>query len=335
MDRTERSGIVHDACARAWRDSGEDLAVPHGDGRLVLLRQPGLIVDREDRVVGVDAWVRLYDPTGREVKVDNHRRIINPPTVHHEDGGDPYAAWLQVLKDSVAGTPNRRGWRRDGSGGTVDTFFSSTADGLITSSDPTYTTARSGGTFSVSTSATSHSVGQRNFLGSSDCYETFVSWDTSSIADGDAVSAVTLDMWLVSDTSTGAEFTVEARDYDWSTSVTSADWVAGANLGNYTLCASIGTSGIGSTGAYKTFTSQAAFLTVTNLKTGTVHLILASDRLRQGNAPSTNTNEYVDFSFADTAGTTQDPKLTVTHAAAKGAPFSTSSPLRIWKVRRH
>jgi hypothetical protein len=332
VDATERAGIVHDAAARAWHDHADQtLAVPLGDRRLVLQRQPELIRDAEDRIVGVDAWVRLYDTSGREVRIDPHRRIICPPTVHHEHGEDPWAAWLQVLKDSVAGTPARRNWRRDAQGGTVDTFFSATTDGRVEGNSATYANAREGtGTINVTTADTSRFIGQF-FSATYSCYELFFSWDTSAITDSDVVTAVTLDLWLVTDSSTSG-FTLEAREHDWGASLTSADYVAGSALGSKTLMASKSTSGIGATGAYKTFTSTAAFLAATNLKTGTVYIMVSSSEHRLGNAPSGT--DGVTFSMADNAGTTQDPKLTVTHNVPASSPFFTGRPLRISRRSR-
>src|SRR5690606_32148284 len=117
---------------------------------------------------------------------------------------------------------------------------------------------------------------------------------------------------LVSDLS-GVDFVVEARQRDWGASLTTADWVAGASLGGLPLMASLSTNAIGAINAYKTFTSEPAFLTATNLKTGVVYLLLCSSRHRLGNSPSGD--EYVGFSMANTTGTTQDPRLTITHGS--------------------
>lgn len=336
MGRRERAEAVREACARQWRDRDGDVFDVRGGRRLVFYQEPGFIVDDGGEVVGVDAWVRLYEPGGQEARIDPHRRIINPPTVPRagvrEVRGagpddvarvvtpDPGEAFWEAVWESVAGAPNPRGWSRTHRGvGTVTTVFGDTADGRIFSEDATtYATARTGGTLAVSTTGTEHSVGQEHNGSLYRCIEAFIAFDTSAITDTDVVSAVVLDMWLTFDGSTGAEFTVEVRDFDWGATLTTGDYISGANLGSSTLVSSIGSASIGATGAYKTFTSETAFKTVTNIKTGVVRLGLSSDRHRLGTAPGTSTQEFLTFSFADNAGTTQDPKLTITHGP--GAP---------------
>lgn len=291
-------------------------------------REPEFVYGRDGAVVGVDAWVRAYGPDGREARVDPHRRIINPPTV--ADGTpDPVEAFYRAVADSVAGTPHPRGWSRRRDRGTVTTVFAGTNDGMIISDNATYSTARSGSGLGVdSSNLYAGQYHQVTFV----CLEGFLAFDTTAIADADTVSAVVLDLYLVDDVSTGSDFLVEARERDWSSGgLTTADWVAGASLSGLTLMASINTSGIGATGSYKTFTSEAAFLTATNLKTGTVYLLLSSSRTRTGTAPSTSTDEYVGFRTAEQSGTTEDPKLTITHAgAATAPPIFTPRPLRVW-----
>lgn len=219
---------------------------------------------------------------------------------------------------------------------TVTTLFADTADGDASSTSATYSLARSGGVLaSPAVSASELWVGQTVF-GTYSCYESFLSFDTSSIPDSDVISAIALDLWLVTDGSAG-DFTVRARERDWGASVTTADWVAGASLaGVGNMLGDLSSVGIGATGAYKTFTISAAQLTnwknAANMKTGTVRLILYSVQHSNGVAPGGD--ERLAFSSADVAGTAQDPKLTVTHAAATFGPppFQRSTP-RVWPQR--
>lgn len=349
--RKGRAELVRAATAEEWTARpGAKLEKAGHDGlKLVVAKAPEFILDAEGEIVGVDAWVQLFDERGRELPIDPHRRIINPPTVPRSgvrlvDTGkvergqpvmerqvtaDPMAAFWEAVWDSVEGVPNSKGWRTRG---TVTTVFASAAgDGYLACNNATYSTARSGGG-SITVDAVSFLLAGQTQIGGGDytVYESFVSFDTSAIADADVVSAVALDLMLNSDSST-TDFTLQARDFDWGASLTTADWVPGANLGSNTLVATLNSSGIGATGAYKTFTSQAAFLSVSNIKTGTVHLVLASDRTASGVAPP-NASEYLGFEDAEQAGTTQDPKLTITHAAPGSSPFFTSRPNRIWRL---
>jgi hypothetical protein len=323
--RADRAGEVLAATRSAWKRARKDrLARPLGDGHLVVDREPELIYGPDGDVVGVDAWVRQFDRAGREVRIDPHRRVINPPTVH-EGESDPAEAFYRVVEDSVLTTPNARGWRTRG---TVSTVFAGSADGSLYSTSTTYSTARSGTALLSDNSSNELSVGQYFFSPDYGCYETFLSFDTSAIGGG--VTAVELALRLTVDQS-DTDFTIEARESAWTAGgLTTADWVAGASLGGLTLLASLNSSGIGATGSYKTFTSQAAFLTATGMGTGTVAMLLCSSRHRGNNTPSGF--EDVTFNSADASGTTQDPKLTITHASLAPPKF-TSRPARIWKGR--
>ncbi|WP_062434996.1 hypothetical protein [Herbidospora daliensis] len=328
--RAGRAAEVLEATRSAWRrDRRERLARPLGGGHLVVDREPELIYGPGGDVVGVDAWVRQFDRAGREVRIDPHRRIVNPPTVH-EGAQDPAEAFYRVVEDSVVGTPNARGWRTRG---TVTTVFADTGDGTIDSSNATYSTARSGSNLAATTSNTDLFIGQGEFGGEYYISEGFLSFDTSAIPDTDNVTAIALALWQLSDEST-TDFTLEARQSAWTSGgLTTADWVAGASLGSLTLLASINTSGIGADGAYKTLTSETALLSATNLKTGTVAMLLCSSRHRGNNTPSAGTSEAIGVASANDTGTTHDPKLTITHAGSNAVPMFTSRPARIWKGR--
>lgn len=342
--RAERAKEMHGALSKVADEQERD------GRRLVLSAPPGLVYDANGEPSGVDAWVRLFEG-GRELPVDPHRIFINPPTgvvVDDRDGfdiatgkfvkpqsrQDPKAAFWNILWDSVTGTPNPRGWRTRG---TVTTVYAGTTDGYISSTTVSddYPGARSGTSLSADTTATTMRVGQLYINAKFDtytCYEAFLSFDTSSIADTDNVDAVALDMWLTTDTSV-TDFIVQARERDWGAGLTTADWVAGASLGGLTQMATLNSSGIGATGAYKTFTSDTAFLSATGLKTGTVYLLLCSKEQTDNSAPTTD--EYLTFSSADNTGTTQDPKLTITHSAPTKAILPAASrPQRIWRTFR-
>lgn len=223
---------------------------------------------------------------------------------------------------------------------TVTTIFGSTADSDISSADPSYAAARGqvgGSTKATPVSSANELVVGQLLFGNYACYESFIAFDTSGIPDTDVISAVSLDLWLVTDNST-FDFTVRAREYDWGASVTTADFVAGPNLaitGNH--LGDLASSGIGAAGAYKTFTTSAAIVTnwinAANMKTGTVRLILYSINQSNGDAPTGD--ERLIFSSADVAGTTQDPKLTVTHAAptAFARPVFQRTTPRVWSMR--
>ena len=146
-------------------------------------------------------------------------------------------------------------------------------------------------------------------------WETFLTFDTSTVGSG-SVSAAVLNLTSQGDNST-TNFTVEARLSDWGTGLTGADWIAGASLSALTLLAHHDTaSGFVANTAYD-FTDDAFPANVN--KTGSTRFLLSSSRTISAAAPTGQ--EYVVLYGVDEAGTTRDPKLTVTYAAGGGTLF--------------
>lgn len=189
------------------------------------------------------------------------------------------------------------------------TVYGIAGDGWVRSNDATYATARSGSSLiAITADANNLEIGQDGG-GGYYLYESFIGFDTSALGSSATVSAAVLSLWLLIDNST-VDWTVQARLQSWSAGgLTTADWVAGASL-TQTLLATLATSGIGATGAYKDFTSDAAFPGNVN-KTGNTEMILCASDMVTGTPPA----EFRDVIFddADTAGTTSDPKLTITY----------------------
>jgi hypothetical protein len=172
--------------------------------------------------------------------------------------------------------------------GSTFTLNPSAQSGWVSSSSAGgYALARAGGSLQVSPGATLV-VGQV-FLDDGEggftwvCYESFLDFDTSGVT-GSIVSA-TLSLGLNTDDS-DTDFTVEARSRDWGASLTTADYVSGVLLDALTLLATLTTSGIGSTGAYKAMTESGSALRAAINQSGTTRLMLCSDRLRSGTEPS-------------------------------------------------
>lgn len=329
MDTPTRAAAARAALADAWgRKPGRDLRQTRGDLTLAITERPDWVLNGKGARVGVDFRVRLFH--GREeVPVDGHRRFVRPP-LYVDDGPpdavlgieqlfpelwprkrrlDPVAALWDALWASVLRTPAQENW--GDLRGTVTEVFADTADGFVSSTNATYSTARSGSGLSANTTADLR-VGQsrpKDYL----VEQGFLTFDTSAIDDGDTIDSVTLALWLTTDSSS-ADFVTEAREYDWGGSLTTTDFRAGTALAALTLLASINSSGIGATGAYKSFTSEAAFLTATGLKTGMVNVHLSSAEQRLNSAPAGN--EFLVWESANTAGTSNDPKLTIVHSAS-------------------
>ena len=196
--------------------------------------------------------------------------------------------------------------------GTTTTAYSSTEDGFVRSTSTTYSTARSGGTLALNTTANIVVAGQLLSTPDYSCYEGFIDPDTSAIPDGDDISSAVLSLYGNADNST-TDFTANARLRDWGTTLETADWVAGASLSALTLLATFASTGF-VVGAYSDFTSDAAFIANVS-KTGETRIIITSARHEAGTTPTGE--EYLRWDAAEVAGTTQDPKLVVVHAAAE------------------
>jgi hypothetical protein len=179
---------------------------------------------------------------------------------------------------------------------------SGTARGCLQSQDATYNTADiGGGTFTVLTSSPSM-VGQT--LTPYRIWQMFLTFDCSAIPADAVVSSATLEMCLNSDSSP-QDFTINVYEYDWTAPVVTSYWTASTGFGFYNLVASLATSGIGATGAYKTFASETAIKAAINCGGLTTFSVVSS---RQGTAPTTN--EYLMF-YA--GGSAYPPKLTITY----------------------
>lgn len=203
------------------------------------------------------------------------------------------------------------------------TIYAGTPDGHVRSRNATYSTARAGSTLLADDTSTTFTVGQRLAAGTYFLFEGFLRYDlfAAGLLSTDTVSAATLELYLTADNST-ADFNLECRERDWGTSLTTTDWVAGGSLSGLTLLATLASSGIGSTGAFKAFTESGSNL-VSAINTalagdGVLKLILCPDNLTNNVAPTGD--EYLVFSSADASGTSQDPKLSVTYTTA-GEPF--------------
>jgi hypothetical protein len=98
-----------------------------------------------------------------------------------------------------------------------------------------------------------HSVGQTFATPNYTIYEGFYQFDTSGIGDTDTIDSAVFSLHGHTDNSV-TDFTINCRLKDWGTGLTTADWVAGADLSALTLLATFATSGF-TTSGYNDFTS--------------------------------------------------------------------------------
>lgn len=185
-----------------------------------------------------------------------------------------------------------------------ETFLAGTIDGHLQSVNAAYATARTGGTIGLDNTNTNIYIGQRTAY---TVYEGYIQFDTSGLPDDCTITDVVLSLYGSGGDAQG--FTVNARAYNWGASLTTADWVSGADLHVLPLLATIPQSVLKGAAAYHDFTSEAAFLTNIN-KTGSTYIILSSSRHEEGTAPSTY--ERVTPRSAN-MGAGYEPKLVVTY----------------------
>ena len=192
----------------------------------------------------------------------------------------------------------------------VSTFYSSADDGTLRSQNATYLTARGGTTVTVvnaGVGANGLAFGQQLSGGNYNLFESFLSFDTSALPDAAVITSAVLSLYVDTDAST-TDFITDARIFNWGATLSTADWVNGADLASYTKVATRNSSGV-TTAAYNAFTDVAMIPNVS--LTGVTYIMLSSARMDSATAPPDS--EYLGASAQETAGTSADPKLVVTY----------------------
>jgi hypothetical protein len=144
--------------------------------------------------------------------------------------------------------------------------------------------------------------------------ESFLSFDTSSLGTGATVSSAVLRLTSTGDYST-QDFTAQARLRDWGTTLEIGDFLTPAGLSGCTLLAHYATSGGWTSGTGYDFVDDAMAANVS--KTGFTRMVLCSDRTASSTEPTQSEN--IAAYTSEVAGTTQDPKLTVTYTGGGAA----------------
>lgn len=198
--------------------------------------------------------------------------------------------------------------------------YASSTDGQILSSSTTYADAREGtGTASLSanTTTSTQDVGQRLSGSTYSCWELFFRYDMigGGIPAGSVATAASFKFTIRADGST-TDFTIEARDYDWGASLTTADWVAGSALSGKQLLASISTSGIANPFTMTNYVSGTdKLLDAVNAALagdGILKILLCSDRHGAGTTPTGQENMRLYMNES----ATNVPELSVTYPDA-------------------
>ncbi|ADG88895.1 hypothetical protein [Thermobispora bispora] len=334
MKTNPRADAVRNAIAQRWAGNGRKLESVRNGRRLVFTSQPEFIRNATGDVVGVDAWVRLYDGDGKELPIDPHRIIVNPPVIPRSGIKEtvdakgkatrvltpsPYEAFIEAVWDSVESQPNPSGWN---TAGTVTTIYADEDDGRITCTSSNYSTARAGnGTYNVNPTGNVSAVGQSFASPNYNVFQMFWGFDTSSIGADARITSIDFELNHALDNS-ATDFVLEIRERDWVPPLSSSHFVPGASLANSgPIVAQRNTNSLPAVGEYWLLDTQPDMFRMANLGTGTVRLFGSSSRTRAGNTPSGQ--ESVQFRFAEQSGTTQDPRLTIVHQTERAQAVET------------
>jgi hypothetical protein len=169
------------------------------------------------------------------------------------------------------------------------TVYASTASGRIEAAGSTYLTMRAGAGLAAYTNPQYVYTGQLLDGGDFFLNALYLEFDTSEIAAGDTITGVAFAPYLWTGYGNNTPHVAEVYAYDWGAGVTTADWVAGDDIGDLgDLLASFDTTGLPlneSQAGWKTFTNEDAMLSAI-VKGGTTRFLVICDRFRLGTEPS-------------------------------------------------
>lgn len=192
--------------------------------------------------------------------------------------------------------------------------FSSTSDGLLQSNDANYATARGSATADSAFTVSDIYVGQGNDAGSYFVQRGYLYFDTSAIPDGAVISAASLYLYGANDSS--------AVDYDLTLQNGMPTYphdplvVADFANGNYAGSGGVFNTAGWAVGSYNVLPLDATGISWIS-KTGTSKFLLRSSHDINSNAPGVGVTNSVGFESSDTAGTAQDPYLSVTYTDSR------------------
>ena len=302
-----------DSASRTWaRDSGQN--------RLAFtIANPVVRVLNGTPVVSVDL---LVTRNGRIV-YDDRLNFPNPPLlVRNADGTNTFAplrAMRIILEQEVErATRNFTGTRlernADGTfrGDTLVVF--ATEDGYVSSNNASITSARSGSNLTVTT--TSPNRVQAALAASVYYFRiTYMAFDTSALGAGATITANVLSLAGNGTAETNADsISMLAQYYDYGAGdPATADWInlttswSGlVDVGSFTVSGWDQTSN-----AYNAFSDSGNYSSIA--KAGVTRIVVGTSLHPSGTPTGAN---QVEFHASEAAGTTGDPKLTITYTPA-------------------
>lgn len=202
----------------------------------------------------------------------------------------------------------------------VVTLNATTNQGYVRSQASNYSNARAGSGSKTLNQTTLQLPGQQFLGGVHYIDEAFLEFDTSTITG--TITSVVLKVYITNVYADNS-FTCQARLYDYGTSLTTADWVPGADVSGDTLLATLA-SGSMSANAYNSFTNVAF---PANINTsGKTRFYLTTDNFASATSPGSNEKEA--FIFQSPTGTNV-PQLVITTSDPQGALTSTIAAITL------
>jgi hypothetical protein len=182
--------------------------------------------------------------------------------------------------------------------GSITKVAPGTTDGYVQSNSTVYNTARAGASLSADTTSNFALAGQEKVGSSFFCDEAFFQWAYTAVATNEELvtARIALRFYNTNGTSSVSR-NFEVREKDWSTSLTTADWVAGDDLANLDAMGAVHdlSSGVAPFKEYQ----LARDPLLERIRTGVTPLrvLVNTDRHRNGNAPTGE--EYGAFASAN------------------------------------
>jgi hypothetical protein len=314
---------------------------------------------------GVELLVKAWDRGGVQIAFGDgtveieRMRIFNPPILvpdpagtiertHVEDDGtvqvrrfreDLAEALLQVLEHNLLVIPRPTARIVQGKvGSTVSTFFAGPGDGWAEGFDAAWNGAHDLATANGGTDPTSTilRVMSAIFGAAFSLRRAWFPFDTSALPNGDDVSAATFSAWCTSQNGNG-----DPDGDDWFNIVgptTQADPTTLVDA-DFDTCGAVDSPtemssdrklySAHTVGAYNNWILNAAGLALISKTAYTlIGMREGHDVLDSPYAGAVDTANQVRFSTSEETGTTQDPKLVVTHAAAPTMGYVRPNKLR-------
>lgn len=271
--------------------------------------------------------VLVEDPNGEIIRITPAHEPLGVPESISTYREDPEEALLQTLEHTIKQVvtfddsnivPNKVG-------NTITTIFAITAgDGYVGVGSGTWPAAHDNTTASDSSDSSTGLFLLTDDAGSTyRIYRMLFPFDTSVIGTGEVVSAATMSVWFISYSGSGhTSMTAELglTTQASTTAVAAGDYDNWDELHQMTSAGQITLPSSGSTGQYFDFTMDATgqgWIDVTTTtgrtKLGVRYSKDSDETTGHSSAPIGNSHR--NFASSDTTGTSNDPKLVVTHSS--------------------